>query len=213
MERIRGVDRSGATLYVVHRRARLGDDKRSLELPHVLCVDPKIRLQWKPNMDSFWDIDKASAGPDSGVKRCELVVFWRDDCSEVLLYDFRILLERGIHIEEKDSLLLKILPDLMVDDLGVILRADASQELLLGLWDPKLIKCLLDILRHIIPVVFLPISWLEVIEDIVEVDRAQIRPPFRHRSRIEVLKRSKAKIKHPLRLSLYFRDLPHDFFG
>ena len=44
VQRVRGVDRRGAALDVVHVRALVDDDQRPLELAHVLRVDAEVRL-------------------------------------------------------------------------------------------------------------------------------------------------------------------------
>jgi hypothetical protein len=44
----------------------------------------------------------------------------------------------GVGVEEDDALLLEVLADLVVDDLGLVLRGDAGDEaLLLGLGDAQ----------------------------------------------------------------------------
>src|SRR6266581_1956050 len=74
------------------------------------------------------------------------------------------------------TLLLEVLADGVVDDLGLVLRRDARQEFSLGLGNAELVERVLDIRRDVIPVVFRTIvGGAEVVEDVVEVDLAQVR--------------------------------------
>ena len=54
----------------------------------------------------------------------------------------------GVGVEEDDALLLQVLADLVVDDLGLVLRRDAGdQPLLLGLRDAEPVVGVLDVRR------------------------------------------------------------------
>ena len=87
-----------------------------------------------------------------GVQRGELVVADRDDRAEVLLEELRVLAQRGVGVEEEDALLLEVLADLVVDDLGLVLRRDAGdQALLLRLGDAELVVGVLDVLGQVVP--------------------------------------------------------------
>jgi len=94
----------------------------------------------------------------------------------------------------------------VVDDLGVVLRADAGQELALGLRNAETLEGLLDLVRDIVPGLLLALGRLAVVNDLVEVDLAQVAAPPRHRPRQVVLVRVQAEVEHPLRLALEAAD-------
>ena len=48
-----------------------------------------------------------------------------------------MLAQRRVHVHEDHALLLEVLADLVVDDLGLVLGADAGEELALGLGDAQ----------------------------------------------------------------------------
>ena len=91
VQRVAAVDRRGAALDVVHRRALVGDDQRPLELAHVLGVDAEVGLQRDVDLHALGHVDERAAGPDRGVERGELVVADRDDRAEVLLEELLVL--------------------------------------------------------------------------------------------------------------------------
>jgi hypothetical protein len=63
-----------------------------------------------------------------------------------------VLLQRRVGVEEDDALLLEVLTDLVVDDLGLVLGRDAGdQPLLLGLRDAQLVVGVLDVVRQVVP--------------------------------------------------------------
>ena len=101
--------------------------------------------------------------------------------------------------------------DLVVDDLGLVLGADAGQELALGLGDAEPIERLLDVLGHVVPRALGALGGADEVVDVVEVDLGQHRrAPGRHRAGEEVLERLQAEVAHPLRLGLELRDLGHE---
>ena len=139
MQRVGGVDRRGAALDVVDVGVLVDDDQRPLELAHVLGVDPEVGLQWDVHVHALRHVDEAAAGPDRGVQRGELIVAHRDDRGEVLLEKVRVLLERGIGVQEDDTLVRQVLVGLVVDDFAFVLRGEAADEpLLLRLGEPSL---------------------------------------------------------------------------
>ena len=61
MERIGGIGWSSTSLDIMNRRTFVSDDKRPLELSHVLCIDSEVRLNGHLNMNTLWNIDERSA--------------------------------------------------------------------------------------------------------------------------------------------------------
>src|SRR5215218_6313726 len=135
---VRRPDGGGAALDVVHVGALVGDDQRPLELAHVLGVDPEVGLQGHLDVHARRHVDERAARPDGAVERRELVVVGGDDRREVLAHEVLVLAQAGVHVHEHDALLLEVLAHLVVDDLGLVLGADAREELALGLGDAEL---------------------------------------------------------------------------
>jgi hypothetical protein len=57
-----------------------------------------------------------------------------------------VLAQARVHVHEDHALLLQILADLVVHDLGLVLGADAGEELALRLRDAELVERVLDVL-------------------------------------------------------------------
>ena len=136
----------------------------------------------------------------------ELVVVLRDDRPEVLLDELLVVAERRVHVEEDHALLLEALLELVVDDLALVLRADAGEVLLLGLRDPELVPRVLDVGREVLPRLRLLLGRADVVVDVLEVDVVDVAAPLRQRARKEVVERLVAELPHPLRLVLVLRD-------
>jgi hypothetical protein len=63
-----------------------------------------------------------------------------------------LLAQRGVGVEEEHALLLEVLADRVVDDLGLVLRGDTrDQALLLRLRDAELVVGVLDVLGQVLP--------------------------------------------------------------
>ena len=97
--------------------------------------------------------------------------------AEVLLDDVLVLAQARVHVEEEHALLLEALLELVVDDLGLVLGADAGEVLLLRLGDPELVPGVLDVRRQVLPRVGLLLGRPDVVVDVVEVDPARDRRP------------------------------------
>ena len=95
-----------------------------------------------------------------------------------------------VHVEEDHALLLEVLLELVVDDLGLVLRADAGEVLLLRLRDPELVPGVLDVGRQVLPGVGLLLGRADVVVDVVEVDLGEVAAPGRQRAREEVVERA-----------------------
>src|SRR5581483_6713813 len=210
MQRVGRVDRGGAALDVVDVGALLGDDQRPLELPHVLRVDPEVGLERHLDLDARGDVNERAAGPDGGVERRELVVVGRDDRGPVLAHDVLVLAKGRVHVGEDHALLLESLVDLVIDDLGLVLGADAGEELALRLGDSQPIEGVLDVLGNLVPAAAVLLRGADEVVDVVPVDLAQIAAPRRGRALLEVLERLEAEVAHPLGLGLVVGDVAHD---
>ena len=70
---------------------------------------------------------------------------------EVLADHVLVLAQAGVHVHEQDALASRSLVDLVVDDLGLVLGADAGEELALGLGDAELVEGVLDVVGDVVP--------------------------------------------------------------
>ncbi len=207
VEAVRGVDRSRAALDVMDLGALVDDDQRPLELPGVLTVDAEVGLQRERDLDALGHVHERAAGPDRAVERGELVVLGRDDGAEVLLEDLGVFLERLIGAHEYDTDLAQLLADAVVDDLGVVLRADAGEELALRLGDAELLERRLDLLGDVVPRLLFALGRLAVVDDLVEVDAIQAVGPVGHGPLKEMLVGAQPELEHPVGLFLEPADL------
>jgi hypothetical protein len=134
----------------------------------------------------------------------------RDDRPEVGAHELLVLAQAGVHVEEDHALGLEVGLELVVDDLGLVLRADAGQELALGLGDAEPVPGLLDVRREVLPGLRLLLGRPDVVVDVLEVDAGEVAAPKRHRACLEVLERLQAEVAHPLRLVLVLGDRRDD---
>ena len=213
VQRVGGVDRRGAALHVVHAGALIDDDQRPLELAHVLGVDPEIGLQRDLHLHALGHVDETAAGPDRRVQRGELVVAHRDHGGEVLAEQLRLLAQRRVGVQEQDALLLQVLTDLVIHDLGLILSRDAAdQALLLGFGDAQPVVGALNVGRQLVPAGRLLLGRPDEVLDVLEIDARQIRTPRGHGLAPEQLQALQPQVQHPLRLVLQCRDVTDDVF-
>ena len=206
VQRVGRVDRRGAALDVVDVGALLADDQRPLELAHVLGVDPEVGLQRHLDLDPGRDVDEGTARPDRRVERGQFVVVGRDDRRPVLADEVLVLAQRGVHVGEDHALRLELLVDLVVDDLGLVLGADAGEEFALRLGDAEPVEGVFDVLGDLAPVAAVLVRGADEVVDVVEVDLAEVAAPVRGRSAFEVLERLEPEVTHPLRLVLVVGD-------
>jgi hypothetical protein len=205
---------STTALHIVHVSALVHDDQRPLELAHVLGVDPEVGLQRDLDVDALRHVDERAAGPGRGVQRRELVVAGRDDRAVVLAEQLRLLLERGVGVEEEDALLLEVLADLVVHHLGLVLGGDpGDQALLLRLGDAQPVVGVLDVRWEVVPVLRLLLGGADEVLDVVEIDAGQVGTPVGHGLAAEVLQALEPHVEHPLGLVLAGRDVPYHVFG
>jgi hypothetical protein len=131
---------------------------------------------------------------------------------EVLADDLFVLSDGLVHVTEDDALLLPLLLHVLVDDLRLVLGADAGERVLLGLRNAQLVEGVFDLVREFGPVVDTGADVdvrPDVRDDLVDVDLAQVRlsgPVGRHRHLLELLERAQAPLQHPLRFVFVLRD-------
>lgn len=130
----------------------------------------------------------------------------------MLADDLFVLSDGLVHVTEDDALLLPLLLHVLVDDLRLVLGADAGERVLLGLRNAQLVEGVFDLVREFGPVVDTGADVdvrPDVRDDLVDVDLAQVRlsgPVGRHRHLLELLERAQAPLQHPLRFVFVLRD-------
>ena len=124
-----------------------------------------------------------------------------------------MLAEGGVHVGEDHALLLELLVHLVVDDLRLVLGADAGEELALGLGDAEAVEGVLDVLGDLGPVAAVLLRGADEVVDVVEVDLVQVAAPLRGRAGLEVLIGLDPEVPHPLRLVLVLGDRLDDLAG
>ena len=205
------VHRSGASFDVVHLGTDVSDDQRALELAHVLGIDPEVGLQGLIDDDIGGHVDERAARPHRRVEGGELVVVGRNDRPEVLTDQIWMLTDRGIHVAEDDTELLKVLAVAVEHDLGLVLGGDAGEVLPLRLRNPQLLVGVLDGIGEVLPLVHLPAGRLDVVVDVVEVEVGHIDgEPLGHRALLKALQGPETEVPHPFGLLLHGRHLAHD---
>ena len=116
----------------------------------------------------------------------------------MLAHEVGVFAQRLVGTEEQHAECLEVLAQLVVDDLGVVLSADAGEQtLLLGLGDAELVVGVLDVVGHVLPRRFVAVGGAHVVVDVIEVDVTQLAAPDRHRARVEVVERLEPDVAHP----------------
>ena len=86
-----------------------------------------------------------------------------------------MLAQRGVRVLEDDALLLKVLADLVVDDLRLVLGGDAADEaLLFRFGDAELVVGVLDVRGQVVPAGGLLLGRADEVLDVVEVDARKV---------------------------------------
>ena len=161
----------GATLDKVQVGVVLDDDERVLKLAGALGVKAEVALQREVELGALGHIDKRAARPHGAVQGRKLVVGGRDERHKLLVderFPLRVvqgLLDAGVD----DAHLRRGVLHVVVDELGVVLRADACQIAALGLGDAQALKGALDVVGHRLPVVLLVGVGLDIGDDVIHV--------------------------------------------
>ena len=177
----------GATLNEVQVGIVLDNDERVLKLAGALGVKAEVALQRKIELGALGHVDKRAARPHGAVQGRKLVVGGRDERHK-LLVDERLplrvvqgLLDAGVD----DAHLGRRVLHVVVDELGVVLRADARQVAALGVGDAQALKGVLDVVGHRLPVVLLVGVGLDVGDDVIHVQALDGGAPRRIREAVE----------------------------
>ena len=188
-----------------------------LELSRAGRIQPEIRLQRDLHPDTGRHIDEGTAGPDRSVQRGELVVRGRYQLHEMIADHVRVgAVQRTLQVGVNDALLSDFLLDIVIDQLGVVLRTDAGERFALCLRDTQLLKSVLDVFGDIFPVGLHAGVVAHIGDDIVHIQTVDLRPPVRHVGAVIDLEGFQAEFPHPVRVVFLpgngFHDLRRQAF-
>ena len=106
----------------------------------------------------------------------------RDELHEILVHHVGVLaLECALHIGIYDALRSHFVLDIVVHELGIVLRADAGKRFALRLRDAEPLERVFDVLRDVLPVVFHIGLGADVGRDMIHVQALDGRAPIRDR--------------------------------
>ena len=203
--------RGRAALDKVQVRALVHDDQGVLELARAGGVQAEVGLQGNVHMHTRGDVDEGTAAPHSAVQRRKLVVRGGHALHEVLLHHVGVGAGQGaLHIGVDDALRGDLLLDVVVNDLGVVLCADARQARALGLRNAQTLKGVLDVVGHLAPLAAHLGVGAHVCDDIAHVQPFQGRAPVGNGRLVVNVQRLQAEFTHPLRIVLFLRNLFYD---
>ena len=135
------------------------------------------------------------------------MILRRHKCHEVFFDNILMLTHSSLHIGVDNTLLDHILLNGMIDNLRVVLRADATQRRFLSLRNPQTVKRIFDILRNFFPASRHLGIRLDISDNIIHMEFLKARPPARQLKGIVDRQRVQAKIQHPLRFMLTHRNV------
>src|SRR3546814_6344738 len=110
---------------------------------------------------------------------------------------------RSVGVHEDDALSLELLVDLVVYDLGLVLRGHAGHEpLTLGLRDAEALVRVADVFGKLFPRPRLLLGRAHEVLDVLEVDLAEVGAPRRHGLALEQLEALQTGLQHPFGFGL-----------
>ena len=190
------------------------DDEGVLELAGALGVQPEVGLERDGHLHAPGDVHEGAAGPHRAVERGELVVGGGHQLHKVLAHHVGVLaVERALHVGIDHALSCHLGADVVVHQLGIVLGAHAGQRLALRLGNAQTLKGILDVLRHVFPVVLHFCVGPDVGGDMVHVQPRQRRAPVRQRRLVVNLQGVETELLHPDGVVLLLRQLFHDGGG
>ena len=203
--------RGRAALDKVQVGALIDDDKGVLKLAGTGGVQAEVGLQRDIHVYARRNVHKRTAAPHSAVQRRKLVVSGGHALHEVLLHHVGVGAGQGaLHVGVNNTLGGDFLLDVVIDDLGVVLRTDARKARTLGLGDAQALKRVLDILGHIAPLAAHFGVGTHVGDDVAHVQPFQGGTPVGDGHFVVGLQRFQAELAHPLGVVLFLGNLLDD---
>ena len=145
------------------------------------------------------------------MQRRKLMIVRRNELHEVLLHHVGVLaLECALHIGIDNTLCGHLVLDVVVHELGVVLRADAGKRFALRLRDAEALKRVFNVLRDVLPVAFHVGLGTDVCCNVIHVQPFDGRAPIRDWHLIIDLQRLQPELLHPDRIALFLRELVDD---
>ena len=130
---------------------------------------------------------------------------------EVLAHHVGVFALHGaLHIGIHDALGGDGVLDIVVNKLGVVLRADAGERLALRLRDAQALEGLLDVLGDVLPVVAHLGVWADIGRDVIHVQSLDGGSPVRYLHLVINLEGFKTELLHPRGIVFFLGELFHD---
>ena len=108
------------------------------------------------------------------------MVFRRHERHEIFFDDIFVIADRRFHIRVNDALFDEAFLNGMVNDFGIVLRADTGEGFFLfGFRDAETVKRVFDVFRHFFPVARHLGVRLDIRDDVVHVEVVEARSPRR----------------------------------
>ena len=209
------VFRCGTSLDEVQGSALIYDDQRVLKLTCSRCIQTEIGLKRNLHTDALRNIHERTAGPNCAVQSCKFMISRSHELHEVSADHLCILLavlstHCALKIGINNTLSSHFLADIVVNQLGVVLCTHTSERFTLCLRDTQLLKCILDVLRHLRPLCTHMSVWTDIGNDVVHVQLIDRRTPVRDLHLIVCLQSFMTEYSHPLRIILLFGNFFHN---
>ena len=121
--------------------------------------------------------------------------------------------ERALHVRVHHALGRHLVLDVMVNQLGIVLRPHPGQRFLLRLGDAQPLKGILDVLGHLRPLGLHIRIGADVGDDVIHVQALNAGAPVRHFRLIINLQGLQPELLHPCGIVLFPGQLRYDFRG
>ena len=195
----------------VQARALVHDDERVLKLAGALGIQAEVGLQGNGEVYALGHVHERAAGPHRAVERRELVIVGRHELHEVLAHHVGIFALYGaLHISVNHALGRHGILDVVIDKLGVVLRTHTGEGFSLRLRDAKALEGLLDVLRHVLPVVAHLGVRANVGRDMIHIKALNRRAPVGDLHFIVDLEGFEPELLHPHGIVLLLGELFDD---
>ena len=146
------VFRCGTAFDKVQIRALFNNDQCMLKLSCTGRIQSEIGLQWNLHMHTCRNIYERTAGPDRAVQCRKLMVSGRNQLHEMAVHQIGIFsCQRAFHIRVYNALCCNLFAHVVINQLRIVLCADARQGSTLCIRDAQCFKRIFDIGRNLGP--------------------------------------------------------------